>query len=200
MRTRRLCTLLAAVVLAVSGSTIIAAPAHAAFAGYITPPTSGWAEIFPPYITPTAHVCLDVPGGTSQEWAELQLYHCHGYAANGAPQRWSFVYLPSLGKYWVVSVASGKCLSQKDYYLDPAEHIYQVTCTTDWWDLWMFARAPADPNLFMLTHGGADFGGGFCMTALNNSGANGTRLQVASRCDLSSTLNNTNLLQYWAFG
>ena len=31
-------------------------------------------------------MCVGVPGGTTAPGAPLQLYHCHGYASDGAPQ------------------------------------------------------------------------------------------------------------------
>src|SRR5205085_8772545 len=57
----------------------------------VIPPSPGdWAEIFDPYInTHGFSLCVDNPGGSS-DIQKIQLYHCHGYASNGGPQRWFF--------------------------------------------------------------------------------------------------------------
>ena len=46
-----------------------------------------WHEIFLPFGNA---MCVDVAGGSAAADARLQLSRCHGYASNGASQRWSF--------------------------------------------------------------------------------------------------------------
>jgi hypothetical protein len=40
---------------------------------------------------PIQYPMFRVPNGTSSIGTTIQLYHCHGYASNGAPQRWRFI-------------------------------------------------------------------------------------------------------------
>jgi Ricin-type beta-trefoil lectin domain len=54
----------------------------------VVPPTTTWAEIYDPYTS--APACLDDPGGSTAINTPLELWHCHGYDSQGAPQRWYF--------------------------------------------------------------------------------------------------------------
>ena len=63
-----------------------------------------WHEIFLPFGNA---MCVDVAGGSTAADARLQLSRCHGYASNGAPQRWSF----SGGRFHQMSnTNSGLCI------------------------------------------------------------------------------------------
>ena len=54
-------------------------------------PGKAWNEIFLPFGNGKGNtMCVDVPGGTTAPGTQLQLYRCHGYASDGAPQRWHF--------------------------------------------------------------------------------------------------------------
>src|SRR5438105_1007881 len=79
----------------------------------VTPPSGGgWAELYNPLlplVDNSHHVCLDVPNGTTSPKA-LQRYHCHGYASNGAPQRWVFVHL-SNDSYWIYNQSNLLCVT-----------------------------------------------------------------------------------------
>jgi hypothetical protein len=60
----------------------------------VLPPAGTWAEIFNPNIH--AHgitLCADDPNGSTAQFQALQLWRCHGYASNGIPQRWTFLYV-----------------------------------------------------------------------------------------------------------
>ena len=73
--------------LAVGLVTTTAATAHAD----VTVDPNIYYEIFPRYFNPTKPKCLDVPSGSSSLGLRLQVFHCHGFASNGAPQLWKFV-------------------------------------------------------------------------------------------------------------
>ena len=51
-------------------------------------PQPPWSEIFPTFTNQLA--CLDDPNGSATPNTHVQLWHCHGYATNGGPQRWVF--------------------------------------------------------------------------------------------------------------
>ena len=56
------------------------------------PPVGQWAEIFNPYLHAQGNtLCFDDPNGSTSDGTRAQLYRCHGYASNGAPQRWVFI-------------------------------------------------------------------------------------------------------------
>jgi len=65
----------------VTGTTHASGPAR---------PGKPWNEIFLPFGHGTGTtVCVDAPGGGAPG-ARLRLYRCHGYAPDGAAQRWAF--------------------------------------------------------------------------------------------------------------
>src|ERR1043165_2578384 len=78
----------------------------------VIPPTDTWAEIYTPYTN--AHpVCLDDPNGTSTAGTPQQVFHCHGYGSDGAPQRWDFGHLAFLeqpGEAIYNISKAGRCL------------------------------------------------------------------------------------------
>jgi len=86
---RRIISRIAAVVSAclLMLGIVVAGPGSAQ-ATVTPPPDVDWAELYLPMFNPTG--CLDVPSGSKSSGTALQIFHCHGYAANGAPQRWSF--------------------------------------------------------------------------------------------------------------
>jgi hypothetical protein len=94
-----------------------------------TPDPSTWSEIFPPFFNTAAHKCLDVPYGSNSVGLHLELYHCHGYASDGAPQRWNFIPVGS-NIYLIYNVASGRCLQD----FDPQD-IVQDSCQSNYWEL-----------------------------------------------------------------
>src|SRR5690242_14658970 len=81
MRIRRMAAaLMAAASLAASVSLTTAGPAYA------DSPDPAWNEIY----SPVNNLCVDDPGGARTAGTPLQLFHCHGYSSDGAPQRWHF--------------------------------------------------------------------------------------------------------------
>jgi hypothetical protein len=81
-----------------------------------------WAEIFNPYLHAKGNtLCFDDPNGSTSFGTQAQLYRCHGYASNGAPQRWVFVQAEdSNGNpvteggnnvYELYNLAAGRCLA-----------------------------------------------------------------------------------------
>ena len=86
-------------------------------------PTPGqWAEIFNPYLHAQGNtLCFDDPSGSTSLGTQVQLYRCHGYASNGAPQRWVFVQAEDRNGnpvteggnnvYELYNLAAGRCLA-----------------------------------------------------------------------------------------
>jgi hypothetical protein len=86
------------------------------------PPVGGWAEVFNPYLgTQGNTLCFDDPGGSTSDGTQVQLYHCHGYASDGAPQRWVFIQPEDINGnpireggdnvYELYNLAAGRCLA-----------------------------------------------------------------------------------------
>lgn len=104
---------LAGIVVAFLVATGIVGVSGEAARAEIVPPSGGdWVELFNPLLPLVGgkyHVCLDVPGGTTQNHYPLQMYHCHGYASNGAPQRWQFQLQPD-GTYRIFNQSNLLCL------------------------------------------------------------------------------------------
>lgn len=110
-RLPKLAGLLATCLLAAGFITGTGTAAQAA----IDPPAGGgWAELFNPLlplVDGKYHVCLDVPGGTTQNRYPLQMYHCHGYASNGAPQRWEFIRNWDGSTYHIINQSNLLCVT-----------------------------------------------------------------------------------------
>src|SRR3982751_2234970 len=87
---RRTCSLLFAGLLATVLGVSLASTAQAALPTRSAPavvPNPIWlpgpggrGEIFLPFLNPSPSKCLDLPGGTSNDHAGLQLFHCHATA------------------------------------------------------------------------------------------------------------------------
>ena len=142
-------------------------------------PGKTWSEIFLPFGNGKGNtMCVDVPGGTTAPGAQLQLYHCHGYASDGAPQRWHYLG----GRFSEVSNAnSGLCIGF------PAggapvigARLVQERCDQGpAWQLVPQSRDSTDP-LFVLEASGPG-GPALCMAAADLSDNNQTPL-VAAPC------------------
>ena len=103
-------------------------------------PSSTWNEIFAPFDNGRGNtMCVDVPGGTSQVGASLQFYHCHGYASNGAPQRWHFITLNVTiiqngvavyngPVYKIQNVGNGLCIGFTGFFASANARLIQTTC------------------------------------------------------------------------
>ncbi|HVQ91486.1 MAG TPA: RICIN domain-containing protein [Mycobacteriales bacterium] len=128
----------------ISAMCFMVAAAPAAHAD-IVPPVDGWAELFPPFNNPGNPKCADVPNGTSTPEQILQVFHCHGYASNGAPQRFRFISLGD-GTYWIQNLASGLCMEAT---VDGLE-VEQNNCFATDRFRWQFLPTAIDPNAFQL--------------------------------------------------
>jgi hypothetical protein len=185
--------LLAAGMLGIGLATGTAGVAHAA----VTPDPGVFYEIWPPYVNPAHHKCLDVPGGTSAVGTHLQIFHCHGYASNGAPQLFEFIYVGvnnyfGYSDYWIVNKSSGLCLSVAiPHTLD----VTQDLCTADSRVEWEIHPSAFDPNGLDLVNEAA----GMCMAVTNNSGQDHTAVGLMP-CYDSTVLTNEDQLLDWELG
>jgi hypothetical protein len=113
-------------------------------------PTPGqWAEIFNPYLHAKGNtLCFDDPNGSTSFGTQVQLYRCHGYASNGAPQRWVFVQpddsngnpITEGGNnvYELYNLAAGRCLAVTGTSV--GHPLIMGSCITSstsiaWWEL-----------------------------------------------------------------
>jgi Ricin-type beta-trefoil lectin domain len=139
MRLRRLAGLLAAAALAAgmsvgTGVAAQAATAQPAAAAAVSPSpgsTGAWYEIYAPLIDHSGYYrCLDVPEASTAQYQAIQTYHCHGYASNGANQRWRF-WPNADGSYQIQNVNSQLCLEMVLYGSEPVSGsgpVYQNYC------------------------------------------------------------------------
>jgi Ricin-type beta-trefoil lectin domain len=130
MGLRRLVGLLAAGALAAgmsAGAGVAAqgAPAQVATVSPSPGSTGAWYEIYAPLIDHSGYYrCLDVPEASVQPGQAVQTYHCHGYASNGANQRWRF-WPEANGSYEIQNVNSQLCLEMVLYGSGP---VFQNYC------------------------------------------------------------------------
>ena len=173
---RRMAGLLFAGGLAAGLGADLTGTAHAADP---TRPVRPWNEIFLPFGNGTdTSMCVDVPGGTSAPGAQLQLYHCHGYASDGVPQRWHFLG----GRFSEVSnTNSGLCIGfpAGGAPVNGARLVQERCDQGPAWQLVPQSRDGADP-LFVLETSGPG-GPALCLAAADLSDNNQTPL-VAAPC------------------
>ena len=144
-----------------------------------------WAEIFNPYLHAKGNtLCFDDPNGSTSDGTQAQLYRCHGYASNGAPQRWVFVPIvdsndiPFLDNgsqvYWVYNLAANECLI--DANTTPGTQLTLGTCTSlgTGWELHS-ANGPNSPDFQLALY---NPGRQNCAAASNFTDRNGTRLVI----------------------
>jgi hypothetical protein len=158
-------------------------------------PPSGWSEIYSPDLHGQGlTLCLDDPAGSTASGTPVQLYHCHGYASNGASQRWVFIqpedskgnpiYYEGQPVYEIYNVAAGWCLTATG--LATAAPVVLATCNRAtakgliWWKL-----LSAGNSTFQLLALDPAFDHDICAVAGNASGSNGTRLGMEP-CDSSN--------------
>jgi hypothetical protein len=198
-------------VLAAAGLAISAAmigSAGTARADVVPPPAGVWAEIFNPYLhAQNITLCADDPAGSTANGTWMQLWRCHGYASNGAPQRWEFSPYsvngftqrdPITGNqlYHIYNQAAGKCLG---YAANSATDVFLAlrSCPTadDSFNTWELMSDNAisqnglDFQLGLYEPGGAVQ---FCAAASTFTDNNGTRL-LLDFCDPYDTRNIWNL-------
>jgi hypothetical protein len=160
-------------------------------------------ELFLPYNAAYSE-CLDVPSASTTPGTQVQIYHCHGYASNGANQLWQFFKVPGTEGwyganwlYWIVNKNSGMCLG-----LDQGESaVRQRICAPgNIAQLWGISQSNIDLNgegLIQLFNGEWPAN---CMGVMNGVRSNSTPVWTTDRCDYSSTPEQTNEDQSWGLG
>jgi hypothetical protein len=151
-------------------------------------PASTWNEIFAPEINASGNImCADNKRSTAQ-FDNLQLWHCHGYASDGAPQRWQFVYDGqweggSVPMYQIANVGSGLCIGLDPNRVNagtiPGSNLVQESCASHLaeWRVEPATQSPDPNNQFMLENVYNDsFSHGYTMDANTFLDQNGTRL------------------------
>jgi Ricin-type beta-trefoil lectin domain len=123
-------------------------------------------------------MCVDVPGGSTAAGAELRLTRCHGYASDGAPQRWRFLG----GRFQKVSnTNSGLCIGfpHGGSPVTGARLVQERCDQVPAWQLVPQGRDGTDPLSMLETSGPG--GPALCMAAAGLGGASATPL-VALPC------------------
>jgi hypothetical protein len=174
--------------LALAGGLTMATPGTARADVVPQPP---WSEIFPPLTNQLA--CLDDPNGSATPNTHIQLWHCHGYATNGGPQRWLF------GLWGTLSPGNtGYQIRSHNLCLGPAQsgplagaRVTLISCNAfgPLWALHSRNAYSGDPY-FTLELGLTT---GYCMALPDFSGGNAEPV-VLEPC------NSGDALQYWALG
>lgn len=167
---------------------LLSAGAVAIGLGFITPgvaqatpaPVQGtWYEVFNPFVSTTG--CLDMPAPSTgplgrKEGITAQIWHCHGSASDGAPQRWYFnTGVNTPGQYTIENAGSIDCLWSPG---SPNSRVYQDFCISGGAGSWAMLSSPYGSDYFVLQN----IGTGYCMAQQNTSGGNGTPV-VTKPCD-----------------
>lgn len=154
----------------------------------VVPPPS-WSEIFSPYTNQLA--CLDDPNGSATANTAVQMYHCHGYATNGAPQRWYFAPWGTLapGDLLTRITSHDLCLGPDNGQLSAGSRVGLVPCAAlgPLWNLLSRNAYSGDPD-FQLELGSS----GYCMTLPDWSGGNNEPV-ILEPCNVGSSLQHWNL-------
>lgn len=159
----------------------------------VNPVPGGIYEIFAPYFNPAHPKCLDVPGGSTSDSVQLQVFHCHGFAPDGAPQLFQFRSVGS-NLYWVINQSSGKCITVNGTPLADLG-VYQATCSASPSREWQIIPSAIDPNGFKLANSLL----GRCMATLDLSGSDHTHVWAAS-CQDSPVLDGLQQTTIWELG
>ena len=133
------------------------------------------------------------PSGSTSSGTQVQLYHCHGYASNGAPQRWRFfpavdskgapVYYEGL-PLRDQRRGSGLCLTGTG--VTGSAPVVLATCSlTTAKGLIRWKLLSTGNSTFALFAVDPVWAHDMCAVASNASGSNGTRL-VMEPCDSSN--------------
>ena len=118
-----------------------------------------------------APTCLDVTNGATSGGTDMQIFHCHASASNGAPQRF-LVTAQQPDQYFIFSESASKCMTPKTVgqngpILAGQSVVDQPCQTTTAYDLWQAATAPgnrfelvnvANPSLCMGIQNGPSLG------------------------------------------
>jgi hypothetical protein len=150
-------------------------------------------EVFPPYIDPTALKCLDVPSAATQPVA-LQLFSCHGYASNGANQRWYFNSAGTyngLPAYQIQNKNSHLCLEPDGWGPDYGP-VFQDECRPSIDQYWEISSPNESDHVNLINVYG------WCLAASDASGNNHTPV-ILSPCD-PGPIWNQNQYTTWQLG
>jgi hypothetical protein len=157
----------------------------------VIPPPNTWSEIFTPY-TNSHPVCLDDPNGSTALNTPLQVWHCHGYASNGTPQRWYFYFYANEAPgntLYSFQTTAGLCPGVNAGQLAGARVVLLSCASIQFWNLISLgADSVAYPDFELEL---ADTG--YCMTLPDWSGGNGEPV-VLEPCRAGNTL------QHWVLG
>jgi hypothetical protein len=176
-------------VLALAGGLTMAS-SGAARADVIPQPP--WSEVVPALTNQTA--CLDDPNGSATSKTHVQLFHCHGYATNGGPQRWLFDLWgnisPGNTAYFIHS--HNLCLGgDQSAPLVPGNRVTLSTCGL-FGGIWtMHSRNAYSGDPYFTLQLGLD--SGYCMALPDFSGGNNEPVILKS-------CNSADELQYWVLG
>lgn len=176
--------------LALAGGLALAAP-ETARADVV--PAQTWNEIVPVFADQTA--CLDDPGGSATAGTHVQLFHCHGYASNGGPQRWVLALWgnlsPGATAYHIFS--HNLCLGpDQSGPAGPGTRVTLVKCGLGpLWTLHSRNAFPGDP--YFTLELGLPGDTSECMALPNFSGSNNESV-ILEPC------NGSDMLQYWELG
>jgi hypothetical protein len=114
------------------------------------------------------HICLDDPGGSTSDGAQIDIYQCQPGANN---ELW-FIEAPTTnfdGKhFWIINETSRKCLTVKGNVSTVDEPIIQYSCNTNSNEEWTVDYNAAD-NQWMVAKNDGD-----CATVEAVSQANKT--------------------------
>jgi Ricin-type beta-trefoil lectin domain len=177
--------------LALAGGLAMAMPGTAR-ADVVPAPT--WNEIVPAYVDSPA--CLDDPSGSATP-TNVQLYHCHGYASNGGPQRWLFSFWGTLspGNTVYIIRSHNLCLGpDQNGPFGPGMRVALITCNSfgPVWTLHSRNAYSGDPN-FTLELGLSSGTSHLCMALPDFTGGNGEPVTL-------EPCNSFDELQNWLLG
>lgn len=189
MFTRNTVRVLLTLVLAAAFTVGAGAAAHA---DNTVPSPGDWVEIFPPYFNTSASKCLDNSNGSNSVNNPIQVFHCHGYASNGNPQRWQLFNRGDAGNpyYEIRNVGSNMCLAAVS-----SGAVVQQPCNEFFNGLWFVNPTANVGPYFGLQNLGFP---GQCMATLNSSGSDKTRVVIAN-CNYDNQNDITWIRQVWSF-
>jgi hypothetical protein len=172
--------------------------ASAAQATNTIPPSSQFAEIFPPFFNTNQSKCLDVPTGSGANGLIIEVFHCHGYDSRGEPQRWIFLNRGlSNGneiRWEIMNVASSKCLNLATTNSAGVQSVIQEPCLGSGGSIWFVRNTTVGSNFGLVNALTAK-----CMATDNSSGSDKTKVEVAP-CNYNNQNDPNFIRQVWSIG
>lgn len=104
---------------------------------FATAPAASASTVYSSVVNRVANLCLDVPGGTTDNKKALQVYYCNG----GDNQKWEYTEGSTPGYGQFRNIASGKCLDVRDAAVYDGAVIQQYHCTGVANQQWRFDSA-----------------------------------------------------------